>query len=63
MTDFLFFFATCLFVVAALWTLIVITLGDSEGRRRRDNDILRALDDLHRELGDLRRRTLNRHDP
>ncbi len=62
MTDFLFFFATCLLIGAAIWTAIVITFNDNEGRRRRDLDILHAIDDLRRELRELRRHTLNHHD-
>lgn len=63
MTDFLFFLASCLLIGTAIWTVIVITFGDNEGRRRRELDILHALDDLRREIRDLRRQTLNSNNP
>lgn len=57
MTNLLFILATYLIIGAAIWALVLLTLGEIDDRRRRD------IAQLRREIDELRTRILTNHRP
>ncbi len=60
-SSFLLIIATYLALGIAVWTIIVIITGDNASRRQRDFDILHAIDDLRREVAELRSKISSDH--
>lgn len=63
MSQFLFAFATYLFIATAAATLVFLVFGEIDARRRLDNDIFRELDSIRRQIDALRREISDRKRP